>query len=191
MTIKPDIILVSIIFLILVWFITRLTANHKFRSIIFIGLYLAAVSPNLANLFSPFSFDKVVMAWFDSIYIYIIFSIYLGTVLVLFWLKDRSPKTYIQVKTPVQHISEEAIGLVTSTVGRDLKSTFGDDFPYTEITNRDLELMRHGKVSPQIIMNDHNQCLSEARQKQNNEANEYIGCRVSALTQKDRHRNNI
>ncbi len=188
MTIDHTIILTTIIFLVVVWLIAWIISSHRFRTLIFAGLYLAAIAPNFATLTTSFSFDLLIMLWFDSLFIYILFSIYLATLIIMFvfekgWLKTRLlGKSNLSGALPGKFAIDEAtVKLVTQTVEHDLKETFPGQLTerqISQITTRDQKLMEIGQVSPTQILEIHNKCLVDAKNTLVDGDRKYLGCRV-------------
>lgn len=89
MGIEYNIILGALVFVVATYIIVRILSNHWFQKPIALGIYFLAIIPNLSELSSGvLTLEQGIMAFFDSIYIYILFSVYLGTIVALRILKS-------------------------------------------------------------------------------------------------------
>ena len=97
-------IIFTVIFLCVMYLAVWVVAKTHLWSKIFAALYFIAILPNLIALASGFTFDLLIMAFFNSIYLYILLPIFFAVLLVIrmgekgwlgSWLakKTRSPKS--------------------------------------------------------------------------------------------------
>ena len=116
-----SIIIISLIFLIAMRLVIWIISNHRFQNLAFIGIYLIAISPNLVTVLSgSFTLDVFIMAFFDSIFIYILFSIYLGALAIMAFLKQGWVTEHIRTKR-TQHPSDPETQAIMQTLQTDLK----------------------------------------------------------------------
>ena len=121
-----NLIIASLIFLIIMRLTAWIISNHRFQTLTFIGLYVIAISPNLVNLsWNVFAFDQLIMAFFDSIFIFILFSIYIGVLILMNvidkgWLSNRLKRKLISKGEISARSSEDIKNLVKNTIAQDL-----------------------------------------------------------------------
>ncbi|MBW1931582.1 MAG: hypothetical protein ACTSRL_14355 [Candidatus Helarchaeota archaeon] len=79
---------------------------------IFAILYVIAILPNLAALATEFTIDRLIMAWFDSIYLYILLPLYVIIQLLIRmgergWLGNWLAKRSSGRSRPLQQLSPQ------------------------------------------------------------------------------------
>ena len=76
-------IITNIAYLFGIYLAIWIVAKTRLWSKIFAGLYFIAILPNLVALLSGFSIDSLIMAFFDSIYLYILLPLYFCVLLII------------------------------------------------------------------------------------------------------------
>jgi len=76
-----NLIIIGIIFLAAVGLTIWSLSAHRFQGLIFVSLWLLGAAPNLTLALAAWDLEGVIMAFFNSIPVYILFTIYLGVVL--------------------------------------------------------------------------------------------------------------
>lgn len=87
---------------------------------IFLALYVIAILPNLIALTGNFTLDRLVMAWFDSLYLYILLPLYVIIQLIMRlgekgwlgnWLAKKTlTRTRLRARsTPVERMEQEVL----------------------------------------------------------------------------------
>ncbi|MHA1321929.1 MAG: hypothetical protein ACTSRL_03970 [Candidatus Helarchaeota archaeon] len=74
------------------WLAIWIISGTRFHTSIFFIIYFIAILPNLITLSTSFSLDAFIMSFFDSIYLYLLFPVYLGALLLkrfLTWWQQR------------------------------------------------------------------------------------------------------
>ncbi|NVM28282.1 MAG: hypothetical protein HWN65_05530 [Candidatus Helarchaeota archaeon] len=74
-------IIVALVFLLAIMCAIWILPGHHFQKFTCIILYFIAILPNIIILTSQFTLDNLIMTPFNSVWIYILFSTYLGVLL--------------------------------------------------------------------------------------------------------------
>ncbi|MHA1360169.1 MAG: hypothetical protein ACTSRC_18770 [Candidatus Helarchaeota archaeon] len=125
MVIEPNTILIAIIFLIGSALVIWILPGHRFQTFVWIAIYIAAILPNFLTIGS---LDDLIMAPFDSIFIYILFSLYIVFLLVR-WLvpKDilgrvgRVGKARLTVSSNAPEGGAVLVGKILEQVKKDIE----------------------------------------------------------------------
>jgi len=119
--INHTIILTAVIYLLVVGLVTWILPGHHFQTITCLALYVIAILPNLLSISS---LEDLIMAWFDSLFIYIIFSAYV-LFLALRWV---APKGLLRPRARANDAGLRVEGLIEGVmqdIRRDIE-TFDD-----------------------------------------------------------------
>jgi hypothetical protein len=81
MVLTPHMIIIGIIFLAAVGLTIWAVSPHRFQGLTFLVIWFIGALPELSAALAGWDIDGIIMSFFASAYIYILFSVYLGYIL--------------------------------------------------------------------------------------------------------------
>ncbi len=107
MSLNHTLIITTFVFLVIMRLAAWIIATHRFQTLTFILIYFIAITPNLSALLTgPFEFSQLIMTFFDSIWIYILFSLYIGALLVMKLTELHRTRNKTIIHTPQTQIQK-------------------------------------------------------------------------------------